>query len=152
MIEVVTMRRVILFIALSSIVGSFGVPFAQAGAPLTTSIPITNVTAEDANTFLVPDPLFPRSCGDLWPQAWADDGNVYAANGDGVAFGWRPTDIKVSRLVGDGPPDDLTGKAIPFAFGRRLARVWPPKQWQVSRKPTGMICVDGVLYLFYQNL
>ena len=118
--------------------------------PSSASIPIVNVSVEDHNTYLVPRPIFRRWCGDLWAQAWADDGHVYAANGDGFAFGWMPSEMKVSRIVGD--PPEMYGEAIPFAFGSFLGRHWPPEPWLVSRKPTGMICVDGVLYLFYQNL
>src|SRR5437588_7843272 len=46
--------------------------------------------------------------GDLWPSCWADDGNLYAANGDGTAFnpfqgfGSRP-DMAVSRISGMPP-------------------------------------------------
>jgi len=114
------------------------------------SIPIVNVSVEDHNTYLVPDPLFEKSCGDLWAQAWADDGYMYAANGDGFAFGWVWADIKVSRIAGS--PPDMMGHEINGAFGPLLGRLWPPEWWLVSRKPTGMICVDGVLYLYYQNL
>jgi hypothetical protein len=111
---------------------------------------ITGVTVEDAITYQVPDPIFPRNCGDLWPMTWADDDNIYTANGDGFAFGWMPTDIKVSRVYGT--PPNMQGEAISFAWGNFLGRWWPPEWWKVSRKPTGMTCVHGKLYLFVQNL
>jgi len=39
--------------------------------------------------------------GDLWPSCWADDGNLYAANGDGVAFTGESTrfDMAVSQIA-----------------------------------------------------
>src|SRR5690606_31889867 len=48
----------------------------------------------------------PISDGDLWPAAWSDDGNLYAANGDGKGFNmvapW--SDIVVNRV--DGHPEE----------------------------------------------
>lgn len=114
------------------------------------SIPITEVVVEDSVTYVGPDAIINISCGDLWPLAWADDDNIYTANGDGFGFGVVWADIVVSKI--HGYPKNLTGESIPWAWGRHLGGRWPPEAWQVSRKPTGMICVDGVLYLFYQNL
>ena len=114
------------------------------------SIPITRVRVEPTVTHLGPPAVFPRACGDLWPTAWADDGHLYAANGDGFGFGWVWGDIKVNRILGE--PEDLVGEQLPQAWGQHLGRLWPPQEWQVSHKPTGLTCVDGVLYLFYQNL
>ena len=139
------LMRSVSFIAVTTLLLLLpGTPRAQE------SLPITTVTVEDHNTYLVPRPLFPRWCGDLWAQTWAEDGHIYAANGDGFAFGWMPTDIKVSRI--EGSPPAMRGRPIPLAFGPFLGRLWPPEPWLVSHKPTGMTCVDGVLYLFYQNL
>ncbi|MDP8223198.1 MAG: DUF4185 domain-containing protein [Candidatus Lernaella stagnicola] len=114
------------------------------------SVPILNVLAEDAVTYMGPPVVFNSSCGDLWPTAWADDGNLYAANGDGFGFGWVWADMKVSRLWGE--PPDMEGEQIEQAWGQHLGRLWPPQGWKVSHKPTGITCVDGRLYLFYQNL
>ncbi|HET9817960.1 MAG TPA: hypothetical protein VFP92_02195 [Rhodanobacteraceae bacterium] len=95
------------------------------------------------------------SDGDLWPSCWADDGHVYAANGDGKGFGPAPShDICVSRLSGT-PETDITGVRV--AAGEDLGRIWAdPKHY--NRKPTGMLAVDGngdgrcELYLAIQNL
>lgn len=111
---------------------------------------IIDVDVEDGNTYLVPNPPHPNWCGDLWPMAWADNGYVYTANGDGYGFGTSPADIKMNRLVGT--PPDVYGRAIPGAQGQYLGSIWPAGSTDYNRKPTGMICVDGVLYLFYQNL
>src|SRR5579864_548658 len=47
--------------------------------------------------------------GDLWPSCWADDGNLYAANGDGTAFtgSSKRFDMAVSRI--SGMPPHITG-------------------------------------------
>ena len=117
---------------------------------LARSIPIINVQAEDAVSYLGPDAPIDRVCGDLWPAAWTDEGHLIAANGDGFAFGLVWNDMVVSRI--EGLPENLVGRSIPGAWGRNLGELWHDRWWEVSRKPTGMICVDGVLYLFYQNL
>jgi len=116
----------------------------------TVSVPILGVVVEDYNSYLVPDPPAPHFSGDLWPQVWADDDRLYAANGDGFGFGWLMADMKMNRLVGR--PPEMRGEPIPGAAGSRLGEIWPPYESETNRKPTGMTCVDGVLYLFYQNL
>src|SRR6266498_5167781 len=47
--------------------------------------------------------------GDLWPSCWADDDNLYAANGDGTAFSnfVDRLDMAVGRI--SGIPPNLTG-------------------------------------------
>ncbi|MGH9584697.1 MAG: DUF4185 domain-containing protein, partial [Bryobacteraceae bacterium] len=84
--------------------------------------------------------------GDLWPSCWADDGNLYAANGDGDAFthsGLR-FDIAVSRIAG--MPPQLTGITVATNVGTN----WSGHNY--NRKPTGMLCVDHTIYLAFQNL
>ena len=50
------------------------------------------------------------SDGDLWPTAWAEDGNLYSANGDGKGFnlGAQWSDIVMNQIVGD-PETGITG-------------------------------------------
>ncbi len=54
--------------------------------------------------------------GDLWPSCWADDDNLYAANGDGTAFTSSPTryDMAVSRI----------GAPRPTSLEQRWLRTW----------------------------
>ena len=91
--------------------------------------------------------------GDLWPNCWADDGNLYAANGDGVAFTGLPVtvsnryDMAVNRI--EGTPPNLTGTTLATNVGK----VWNFNDGNTyNRKPTGMLCINGQLYLAYQNL
>lgn len=101
---------------------------------------------EQANT------VMSTSDGDLWPSAWASDGSLYAAAGDGTGFarhGW--SDILVNRIDGT-PETGLTGERL--SDGDAVAPIWDAERF--NRKPTGMVCVriDGhdVLYLAVQDL
>lgn len=90
--------------------------------------------------------------GDLWPSCWATDGNLYAANGDGMAFDpyEKPLDFNkrydmaVSRI--EGVPPHLSGTTI----ARDIGTDWSGPKY--NRKPTGMLCIGGAIYLAFQNL
>ena len=84
--------------------------------------------------------------GDLWPSCWAADGNLYAANGDGNAFAHTGLrfDMAVSRIAG--MPPRLTGTTVASNIGTN----WSGDDY--NRKPTGMLCLNGILYLAFQNL
>lgn len=114
------------------------------------SIPIVHVDVEDHISYRLMHPVFPQYTGDLWPSAWGEDDRLYTANGDGFGFGWIFTDIVFSVI--EGIPPNLAGRTPLFAGHAFIAAKWGPRRWEVSRKPTGMVCVDGDIYLFYQNL
>ena len=101
---------------------------------------------EDKNTVSIP-----LSDGDLWPSAWADDDFLYVANGDGkglnTSMPWQ--DIVTGRVRGTPWDNSLSG--INLASGDDVAKVWSDPD-RYNRKPTGMVCVDGVLYLAVQDL
>lgn len=89
------------------------------------------------------------SDGDLWASCWADDDLLYSANGDGSGFTLASpsADIAVSRISGS--PGRLSG--VTLAHSDAIASIWgDPAHY--NRKPTGMICVDGALYLAAQDL
>ncbi|GAA4853441.1 hypothetical protein GCM10025787_41520 [Saccharopolyspora rosea] len=95
------------------------------------------------------------SNGDLWPSCWADDDELYAANGDGQGFGEEPmADIVVNRISGT-PETGLSGQRL--AAGDAICRVYADSA-RYNRKPTGMLAVDGngdgrdELYLAVQDL
>lgn len=83
--------------------------------------------------------------GDLWPNCWSDDDNVYSAYGDGGGFGAPFSDIGVARV--SGTPGNLSGTSL--AQGNAVGQTWTANH---SRKPTGMACVSGDLYLAVQDL
>lgn len=91
------------------------------------------------------------SDGDLWPIAWSDDDYLYTANGDGKGFSllspW--SDIVVNRITGHPAERNIIG--VGLSRGDQVGQVWSdPKRY--NRKPTGMVSVDGVLYLAVQDL
>ena len=90
-----------------------------------------------------------KSDGDPWPCAWGDDGFLYTANGDGKGFdlGSEWTDIVVNRISGDAM--NLAGERLTGAEG--VGGVFADPQ-RYNRKPTGMACAHGNLYLCVQNL
>ncbi len=84
--------------------------------------------------------------GDLWPTCWAEDDNVYTANGDGTGFtgGKTYSDLEVSKISGELP--QLTGTTLATNVGTN----WSGPNY--TRKPTGMLCSGGAIYLAFQNL
>lgn len=88
------------------------------------------------------------SDGDLWPSCWSDDDALYAANGDGAGFGSSMSDIVVNRITGSPASDDIEG--VGLAVGDDLGQVWTGPDF--TRKPTGMLCVNGAIYLAVQDL
>ncbi|SFB11848.1 hypothetical protein SAMN04488072_107128 [Lentibacillus halodurans] len=101
-----------------------------------------------------------ESQGDLWASCWSDDDNLYAANGDGDGFTVNPpnepnippahenlNDIAVSKIQGQ--PGNLNGETV--AMSEEIGQVWnDPAHY--NKKPTGMACVDGDIYLAVQDL
>lgn len=88
------------------------------------------------------------SYGDLWPSCWSDDDALYSANGDGRGFGSTFGDIVVNRITGGPQPNTLAGTAL--AREGQVGSIWAGPGY--TRKPTGMLCVDGTLYLAVQDL
>lgn len=88
------------------------------------------------------------SDGDLWPSCWSDDDALYTANGDGSGFGSVSSDIVMNRVTGAPASDDLEG--VGLATGDELGQVWSGEGF--TRKPTGMLCSEGALYLAVQDL
>jgi hypothetical protein len=88
------------------------------------------------------------SDGDLWPSCWADDGNLYTANGDGKGFSLdgQFSDIAVNRVQGE--PRNLSGETV--ARGDDVGTIWSGDGY--NRKPTGMVCVGDTIYLAVQDL
>ena len=80
--------------------------------------------------------------GDTYPMTWAEDGEIYTSSGDPLwgetiegldieKFSGGPTDYKITKV---NHMNDFRG--------------WGGD----GAKPSGMICVDGVLYLAFQNM
>lgn len=80
--------------------------------------------------------------GDTYPMTWADDDEIYTSAGD-PNWGETPDGLDVERFSG-GPTDYRIAKVNHMNDYRGWGGNGP--------KPSGMICVDGVLYLAFQNL
>ncbi|HUU17503.1 MAG TPA: serine hydrolase [Sedimentisphaerales bacterium] len=83
---------------------------------------------------------------DNWPITWADDDNLYTAYGDG--WGFEPKTKKklslgIAKIVGS--PPDFRGVNIRTDSGERIG------QGAKGAKVSGMLCVDGVLYMLVRN-
>lgn len=83
---------------------------------------------------------------DNWPITWADDGHQYTAYGDG--YGFEPyTESKLglgfARI--EGGPDDFRGVNIRSASGENTG------MGPNGKKGSGMVMVDGVIYLWVRN-
>jgi CubicO group peptidase (beta-lactamase class C family) len=83
---------------------------------------------------------------DNWPITWTDDDNLYTAYGDG--WGFEPKTEKklslgIAKIVGS--PPDFKGVNIRTETGERVG------QGAKGAKASGMLCVDGVLYMLVRN-
>lgn len=85
-----------------------------------------------------------REC-DLFPTTWADDDALYTVCGDG--FGFEPRrkqkmGISLAKIVG--PPEAPKGVNIP-------SNIENTGMGEHGRKTSGMLMVDGVLYMWARN-
>ena len=86
------------------------------------------------------------SGSDNWPNTWADDDCLYTAYGDG--WGFEPkVEKKLSLGLAKvaGTPPDVKGVNVRTETGERLG------QGAAGAKASGMLCVDGVLYMLVRN-
>lgn len=83
---------------------------------------------------------------DNWPITWAEDDHLYTAYGDGWGFAPK-ADQKLSLGFAKvaGGPEDFAGVNIRSETGERLG------EGGRGAKASGMLCVDGVLYLLVRN-
>ncbi len=80
--------------------------------------------------------------GDTYPMTWADDDHIYTSAGDPL-WGETSDGLDVEKFAG-GPTDYQITK---------LNHMNEYTGWGGNGpKPSGMICVQGVLYLAFQNL
>ncbi len=93
------------------------------------------------------DTITRRASGsDNWPITWADDDNQYTAYGDG--WGFEPKTKKklslgIAKIIGS--PPDFRGVNIRTDSGERTG------QGAKGAKASGLLCVDGVLYMLVRN-
>ena len=84
--------------------------------------------------------------GDNWPLTWADDDHLYTAYGDGNGFEpMIPEKLSLGFARVEGGPADFTGVNIRSASGEQTGG------GKAGKKASGMLMVDGVLYLWTRN-
>ena len=84
--------------------------------------------------------------GDNWPMTWADDGHLYTAYGDGNGFEpgiAEKLSLGFARV--EGGPADFAGVNIRSASGEQTGN------GKAGKKASGMLMVDGVLYMWARN-
>ena len=86
-----------------------------------------------------PDPAIK---GDTFPMTWAEDGEIYTSAGDPL---WGETEDGLDVEKFSGGPTDYT---ITKLDHMNDYRGWGGN----GPKPCGMICVEGILYLAFQNM
>ncbi len=83
---------------------------------------------------------------DNWPLTWADDGHLYTAYGDGNGFEpFVPEKLGLGVARVGGGPDDFAGVNI------RAATLENTRSGKDGKKASGILCVEGVLYLWARN-
>jgi CubicO group peptidase (beta-lactamase class C family) len=83
---------------------------------------------------------------DNWPLTWADDGHLYTAYGDGNGFEpGIPDKLSLGFARIEGGPADFAGVNLRSTSGERRG------DGRAGKKASGMLMVDGVLYLWARN-
>jgi hypothetical protein len=85
------------------------------------------------------------STGDNWPITWGRDDAQYAAYGDGRGFGNRDPRLTIGFVKILGDPPSHRGEDLPTNIDA------PEGQGPRGIKASGLLSVDGVLYLFVRN-
>lgn len=83
---------------------------------------------------------------DNWPITWADDGHLYSAYGDG--WGFQPMveeKLSLGLVRVEGTPPDVRGINVRSPGAERSG------QGKHGEKASGMLMVDGTLYMFVRN-
>jgi hypothetical protein len=127
------------------LVGSIGVIVASwtsaaAALPYPQSQLVTNL-AWDGSVVRIGD----GTTGDNWPVTWADDDQLYASYGDGDGFSNRSTKLSLGFATLSGSPPSLAGQD----FSSNIDT--PEGQGPNGIKASGMLMVDGALYMFVRN-
>lgn len=122
--------------------GGHGSTVPPAGPPYPQSAVIKQVKWAPAST------IVRRAQGsDNWPMTWGDDGALYTAYGDGNGFEpFVPKKLSMGLSKVTGPPENFQGVNISAQGGEF------PGDGRSGRKASGLLMVDGVLYLLARNL
>lgn len=114
---------------------------ARSGAAYPPSPVIRNIEWAPASTI-----IRKAKGSDNWPMTWADDDALYTAYGDGNGF--EPLlksklSLGLAKVLG--VPPDFDGVNLRSETGEFVG------DGKNGRKASGMLCIDGVLYLLVRN-
>ena len=84
--------------------------------------------------------------GDTWNPTWADDDNLYTGAGDTLGTGARPISSNVGLYQISGTPPDIKVEVV-NAMPQYGKYVEIDSKDACTWKPSGMFCLDGILYL-----
>jgi hypothetical protein len=84
--------------------------------------------------------------GDNWPITWADNDAQYTVYCDGKGFGGGSGAGSMSLTKVSGSPPNIVGENIISVTGHKTGG------GQQGRKASGLLMVDGVLYMWVRNL
>lgn len=97
--------------------------------------------------FAPKEEIIPRGHGDNTPVTWADDDCIYTAFNDGYGFEPRsPKELSAGFAKILGNPPDFRGENIPSPTGEQYG------SGAKGPKTSGILMVDGVLYLWFRNV
>ena len=84
---------------------------------------------------------------DTWPVTWADDDNIYCSWADGRGFseGQTPEKMSLGFAKVSGDPENFVGRNIRSETGEDMGN------GSAGKKGSGILSVDGVLYLWARN-
>ncbi len=94
-----------------------------------------------------PETIIRRAEGsDNWPMTWGEDDSLYTAYGDGKGFEpFLAEKLSLGLARVNGSPPDFTGSNL------RAASLESKGDGQTGMKASGILMVDGVLYLWVRN-
>ncbi len=126
---------------------TFPIELPAAGPPYRQSLLIKKLTWDPEVVRIGSGNNGQDGVGDNWPITWGDDGSFYTAFGDGPGFGGRaPKAYLTLGFAGiRGAPQNLQAEDIPSDADT------PAGGGKAGIKASGVLMVDGVLYLFVRN-
>jgi len=116
-------------------------PSARPAGPYPPSKLITHITWAPKSSI-----IRKASGSDNWPCTWGDDNAIYTAYGDGWGFEPKVTgklSLGLARVTGEA--DGFRGVNIRSATGEAVG------DGARGKKASGMLMVDGVLYMWVRN-
>jgi len=118
-----------------------------AVSPAPSPAPYPPSPAIKSVAFAPKEEIIPKGHGDNTPVTWADDDCIYTAFNDGYGFEPRPPkklSAGLARIIGN--PPDFRGENIPSPTGEQYG------DGAKGPKTSGILMVDGVLYLWFRNV